>query len=189
MRGRMQPILRLLAVTLAVVIGTASFAAADTDVVVLGPAASGTVSAGNLKAVKSVLLRAAIGPAVDRKIDAACAADPACLATAGTELSAQRVLAVTVAQPGKGQLTIGLSLVDVIGKEMVAVRDVTIADKKLAKDLEPTIRKFLDEAPTDRAKALFAEGNQHFNLNEMAQALELYKRAYRIKPLPAFLFN
>jgi tetratricopeptide (TPR) repeat protein len=185
----MTSILRVIIIAAALLASAASHAVADSDVVVLGPAASGTVAAVNLKQVKAVLLRAAIGPAVDRQIDTACAANASCLATAGTELSAQRVLAVTVAQPGKGQLTIGLSLVDVVGKEMVAVRDVTIAEKKLAKELEPAIRKFLDEAPTDRAKTLYAEGNQHFNLNEMAQALELYKRAYRIKPLPAFLFN
>ncbi len=171
------------------ILAVATAASADTDVVVLGPAASGQVGAAQLKAVKSVLLRAAIGPAVDRQIDAACAADPGCLSKAGQELSAQRVLAVTVAQPAKGQLTIGLSLVDVVGNEMVAVRDVPLAEKAVARQLDGQIRKFLDEAPTDRAKALFAEGNQHFNLNEYAQALELYKRAYRIKALPAFLFN
>jgi len=80
-------------------------------------------------------------------------------------------------------------LVDVVGAEMVAVRDVPLTEKTVAKALAPAIKKFLEEAPTDRAKALFAEGNQHFNLNEYAQALDLYKRAYRIKPLPAFLFN
>jgi tetratricopeptide (TPR) repeat protein len=181
--------MRHLILIIVVIFAAAAPAHADTDVVVLGPAASGTVSAAQLKTVKSVLLRAAIGPAVDRELDAACAADPACLTTAGKELSAQRVLAVTVAAPGKGQLTIGLSLVDVIGAEMVAVRDVPLSEKNVAKQLQGAIRKFLDEAPTDRAKALFAEGNQHFNLNEYSQALELYKRAYRIKPLPAFLFN
>jgi tetratricopeptide (TPR) repeat protein len=166
-----------------------TFAYADTDVVVLGPAESGTVAPATVKQVKSILQRGAVGAAVDRQIDATCAADPSCLATAGTELSAKRVLAVTVAQPGKGQVVIGLSLVDVVGKEMVAVRDVSLTDKRLARELESAIKKFFDEAPTDRAKALFAEGNQHFNLNELEQALELYKRAYRIKPLPAFLFN
>ena len=181
--------MRHLLLTLAALVVVAAQAYADTDVVVLGPAASGTVSASDLKTVKSVLQRAAIGPTVDREIAAACAADPGCLTTAGKELSARRVLAVTVAAPGKGQLTIGLSLVDVVGSEMVAVRDVPLSAKNVGKQLQPAIKKFLDEAPTDRAKALFAEGNQHFNLNEYAQALELYKRAYRIKPLPAFLFN
>jgi hypothetical protein len=184
----MRALLRIIAVVV-VVAAASTRAGADTDVVVLGPAASGTVGAGPLKQVKSLLLRAQIGPAVDRKIDAACAADPACLTTAGNELSARRVLAVTVAQPTKKELTIGLSLVDVVGKEMIAVRDISTTDQKLGRELLPAIRKFLDEAPTDRAKALFAEGNTHFNLNEMDQALELYKRAYRIKALPAFLFN
>jgi tetratricopeptide (TPR) repeat protein len=174
---------------IAVVVALAIPASADTDVVILGPAASGKVAAATLTQVKSLLLRSGVGTAVDRKIDAACAADPACLAKAGSELTAQRVLAVTVAQPTKGNTTIGVSLVDVVGKEMVAVRDIPLADRKVARELVPAIKKFLEEAPTDRAKALFAEGNQHFNLNEYDQALELYKRAYRIRPLPAFLFN
>jgi tetratricopeptide (TPR) repeat protein len=183
----MRALVRFFVIAAVVTVAVPAFA--DTDVVVLGPAASGKVAPAVLSQVKSVLQRAGVGLAVDRNIDTACAADAACLSAAGSELSAQRVLAVTVATPSKGQILIGLSLVDVIGKEMVAVREVPVADKKLAKDLDPAIKKFLDEAPTDRAKALFAEGNQHFNLNELAQALELYKRAYRIRPLPAFLFN
>ena len=55
--------------------------------------------------------------------------------------------------------------------------------------LAPLLRKFVDEAPTERAKALFLVGNQHYNLGELAQALEMYKRAYQIKPLAEFLFN
>jgi tetratricopeptide (TPR) repeat protein len=66
---------------------------------------------------------------------------------------------------------------------------VTIAERKLAKDLGPELRKFLDAAPTDRAKALFAIGNRHYELAEYPQALETYRKAYRVKPLPAFQFN
>jgi hypothetical protein len=176
-------------VAIAVLLCGAATALADTDVVVLGPAGSGNVSDARLKQVRGVLGHIALPPPAARTIDAACAADPGCLVTAGTELNARRVLAVTVADTGHGEITISVALVDVIGKEMVAVRDLVIAEKKLAKDLGPAIKKFLDEAPTDRAKALFAEGNQHFNLGEFEQALELYKRAYRIKALPAFQFN
>ena len=158
-------------------------AAADTDLVVLGPAAIGNVSARHLGQVQALLDHPAA-----RALDAPCAADPRCLVTAGTELGAQRVLAITVAET-RGALAIGITLVDVVGNERVATRDLAIAERKLAKELGPAITKFLDEAPTERAKALFAEGNQHFNLGELDQALELYKRAYRIKPLPAFLFN
>ena len=173
---------------IAVVVASVGSAYAGVDVVVLGPAASGPVSSVHQTTVKAVLRHAAIGPAVDRQIDAACAADLACLTSAGAELGAARVLAVTLAE-GKGTLTIGLALADVVGKEMIAVRDLALPEKRIAKDLEPAVRKFLDEAPTDRAKALFAEGNQHFSLNEFDQALGLYQRAYRIRPMPAFLFN
>jgi len=51
------------------------------------------------------------------------------------------------------------------------------------------VKKFVADARSDRAKAIFAEGNQHFNLGEFAPALEKYKTAYRIKPLAAFQFN
>jgi len=60
---------------------------------------------------------------------------------------------------------------------------------KLDRELASLLRKFVDEAPTERAKALFVIGNQHYNLGELAQALEMYKRAYQIKPLAEFLFN
>ncbi len=180
--------LRLLVVTLVLAIATAA-ASAETDVVVLGPAVQGNVSAGHVSQVKKGIDKAAIAPPTTRALDAACAGDLTCLVKAGNELTAKRVLALTVSEPGKAKVVITVALVDVIGNEMVAVHDLPFTDRTLAKDLAPALKKFLDEAPTDRAKALYAEGNQHFNLGEMAPALELYKRAYRIKPLPAFLFN
>jgi tetratricopeptide (TPR) repeat protein len=42
---------------------------------------------------------------------------------------------------------------------------------------------------TKRAKALFDEAQTHFSLGEFKKALSLYKEAYRVKRLPAFLFN
>lgn len=40
-----------------------------------------------------------------------------------------------------------------------------------------------------RAKALFQQAEVHFSVGEFARALELYKEAYKSKPLPGFLFN
>jgi tetratricopeptide (TPR) repeat protein len=80
-------------------------------------------------------------------------------------------------------------LVDASTKLLLATRDIDIPKKKLAKDLGPALNKFIDDAVVDKAKALFAEGNEHYNLGEFAPALERYKLAYRVKPLPAFQFN
>ncbi|MGE5181008.1 MAG: tetratricopeptide repeat protein [Acidobacteriota bacterium] len=180
--------LRLVVVTLALAVASAT-ALAETDVVLLGPAVQGKVSAAHVNLVRKLVDKAAIAPPTTRALDAACAADVTCLVKAGNDMTAKRVVALTLAEPGRGQVVVSVALVDVIGNEMVAVRDLQFTDRTLVKELAPALKKFLDEAPTDRAKALFAEGNQHFNLGEMAPALELYKRAYRIKPLPAFLFN
>ena len=40
-----------------------------------------------------------------------------------------------------------------------------------------------------QARALFSRAEVHFNLQEFDKALALYSRAYKIKPLPGFLFN
>ena len=40
-----------------------------------------------------------------------------------------------------------------------------------------------------RAKRLFRQATIRFNLGEYAVALELYRKAYTLKPLPGFLFN
>jgi tetratricopeptide (TPR) repeat protein len=40
-----------------------------------------------------------------------------------------------------------------------------------------------------RARAAFREASQHYNLGEFAQALELFKEAYRRYEDPAFLYN
>ena len=40
-----------------------------------------------------------------------------------------------------------------------------------------------------RAKALFHEAEQHFKLGEFKRALPLFKKAYKAKALPPFLFN
>jgi tetratricopeptide (TPR) repeat protein len=64
-----------------------------------------------------------------------------------------------------------------------------VTPRKLAKNLPPAIAKIVDTIIVDKAKALFAEGNQHYNIGEFTQALDKYKLAYRVKPLPAFQFN
>ncbi len=40
-----------------------------------------------------------------------------------------------------------------------------------------------------RAKVLFQQAEVHFSVGEFARALDLYKDAYKTKPLPGFLFN
>ncbi len=165
-------------------------ASADPAIVVLGPAADAKLAAPRVKAIESALAKAAVGKTSDRKIDAMCVADTLCLQGHGAALGAVRLLAVAAA-PSKAGVAIDFSfvLVDVEGKELIAKRDVTIPDYKLARQLAADLTKFLDEGPVDRAKALFEQGNQHYNLGEFDKALDSYKRAYRAKALPAFLFN
>jgi tetratricopeptide (TPR) repeat protein len=40
-----------------------------------------------------------------------------------------------------------------------------------------------------RARKLFAQAEVHFNLQEFRKALDLYTTAYKLRPLPGFLFN
>jgi tetratricopeptide (TPR) repeat protein len=40
-----------------------------------------------------------------------------------------------------------------------------------------------------RARKLFSQAEVHFNLQEFKKALELYTTAYKLRPLPGFLFN
>ena len=159
-------------------------AEAETELAVLGPV--GDASNKDLQAVATVLDRGEAGPRNARSVDAACFADAACLATTGAELGTRRVLAVTMQPRAGAQLVVQVALVDVGSKDLIVRRNIAA---KAAKDLGPALKKLVDEAPVERAKALFASGNQHYNLGEFDQALEAYKLAYRIKPLPAFLFN
>lgn len=46
-----------------------------------------------------------------------------------------------------------------------------------------------DAASTARARALFAEGDNHFRLGEYALAIARFKEAYRLAPAPLLLFN
>lgn len=49
------------------------------------------------------------------------------------------------------------------------------------------------EARADRAerkaRKIFSKATRHYDLGEYEQALRMYKQAYRVKALPAFLFN
>lgn len=152
------------------------------DLVVFGPVASGDATLA--KAVGTSLAKLRVGTASPRQLDLACTASTECLVKAGAEASGRRALAITVVG-GK----IGFVLVDVIDGELISKRDVTIAAPKVTRELAAAVRRFLADAPTERAKALFAVGNRHYELGEYPQALEIYKKAYRAKPLPAFQFN
>ncbi len=44
-------------------------------------------------------------------------------------------------------------------------------------------------SPTDEAKALFKDGETAYNLGQFDVALQKYSDAYKLKPLPGFLFN
>ncbi|HEY5937320.1 MAG TPA: hypothetical protein VIU61_21880, partial [Kofleriaceae bacterium] len=155
------------------------------DVVIL-PAVDGKVSPADLAQVKQALARA--GHVGAKSIDATCAADTSCLATVGLELRARAVVGIAVTSKG-ASLGFGLVLVDVGAKELIVKRDLTLATKKLAKELPAAVQKLVQDGPVQRAKDLFGQGSKHYAIGEFAPALELYKRAYRIKALPAFLFN
>jgi len=171
--------MRRLALPVAVLALAASAAAAD-DVVIVGPAAAPTVTAATVAQVVKLLANSGVGPRATKAIDTTCAADTNCITAAGAAIGAHRVVAVALTAKG-----VSLLLVDVDNKELIAKRDLALAPKQLV----PAIKKLVDDGPTDRAKELFDQGSQHYNLGEFAPALESYKRAYRVKPLPAFLFN
>ena len=160
--------------------------AAHADDIVILPAVDGKVTARDGVQIKQALAKA--GQIGGKTIDATCAADTSCLATAGGELRAKIVVGVAVTSKGKS-LAVGLVLVDVGAKELVAKRDLTMSVKTVAKALAPAVQRLVHDGPIERAKDLFAQGSKHYELGEFAAALELYKRAYRIKALPAFLFN
>lgn len=158
-------------------------AAQPADLVVFGPVAS-PADRVHVKPVASAMSKLAVGTAAARQLDVACATAAPCLAGAGAEAGGRRALAVVIAGD-----KLAFVLVDVTDKELIARREVTIAARKLERELGPAVQRFLAAAPTERAKALFNAGNRHYELGEYAQALAIYKQAYRAKPLPAFQFN
>jgi len=166
--------------------GMATVAYGDSDLVVLGPAASEGTRRELIGHVERALVRAALGKRTE--IGPSCAIDIACIQATGAQHGARRALSVSIVRVGK-DVTIALVLVDVPTNEQLGKREHALPARKVERELAPLLRKFVDEAPIERAKALFAQGNQHYNLGELAQALELYKRAYQITPLAEFLFN
>ncbi|MBV8761725.1 MAG: hypothetical protein JO257_30805 [Deltaproteobacteria bacterium] len=145
---------------------------ADGDLV-LGPAAAGGTAAQVQAAGKAL---ASLSP---KPVEAACVANPSCLAQAGKAANAKRVIAASVVKGGAVKLTV----VDV--EASLVLGDKTVKDK----ELPGAVEKVAEEATIAKAKALFAEGNQHYSLGEFDQAMTSYSLAYRLKPLPAFLFN
>ena len=141
--------------------------------VVLGPVASGGTGAQVKTAAKAL---ASLSP---RTIDILCLADPSCLAKAGEDAGAKRVVAAAVIKGGAVRLTV----VDVEAKLVLGTKDVKV------KQLPGAVGKVAEDATIAKAKALFADGNQHYSLGEFDQAMASYSLAYRLKPLPAFLFN
>ena len=145
---------------------------ADSDVV-LGPVSTGGSAAqvaATAKALRSLSPRA---------VSATCVADATCLAKAGEDNGAKRVIAASVGKGGAVKLTV----VDVEAKLVLGTKDVKV------KELPGAVAKVAETETIAKAKALFAEGNQHYSLGEFDQAMASYSLAYRLKPLPAFLFN
>ncbi|HUS32064.1 MAG TPA: hypothetical protein VMZ53_26375 [Kofleriaceae bacterium] len=172
--------MRLALITFAIALMGSTPAIAD-DVVILPPLGS----AKDAKPVSTALAGSKVGTLATLKVDAACTEDPRCLATKGSELSANRIVAITVTASGK----LDMVVVDVGAKLLLGTRSIAVAPKKMGKELGPAIARAIEDMTVDKAKALFAEGNESYNLGEFERALDRYKLAYRVKPLPAFQFN
>jgi hypothetical protein len=151
--------MRALLVLLTIALAATPAAAND---VVVGPAAKAAAKTGLTVST--------------RPIDAAC--DTACLAKVGGDLGVQRVIALS-----NHGAAVTVTVVDVEGQLLIGTKDL----KK--KDVASHLVKTIDALATDKAKALFAEANQHYSLGEFDKAMDSYSLAYRLKPLPAFLFN
>jgi tetratricopeptide (TPR) repeat protein len=116
------------------------------------------------------------GPALANRSVAAAVAR-AGIPTGSTD-GAQRVITLTA----KGD-TVTVAVTDTEANLALGTKSLEVKD--LAKNLARTV----DAITTDKAKALFAEANQHYSLGEFDQAMASYSLAYRLQPLPAFLFN
>lgn len=174
-----------IALTMFTVLALAASASAEVELVIVGPVATtSSVPAAQVAAVKSELARSGFAPA-GTAADAMCVLDTACLAKAGAAASSKQVMGVSVRTGTNKSVTIDVVLVDVQGIELIARRDLTGKPDTFG----ATLKQFVEQAPIERAKVLYDQGNKHYNLGEYAEALVLYKRAYRVKGLPAFLFN
>src|SRR4051812_19065449 len=151
------------------------------DIVILPPLGA----AKDAKAVSAALAKGGVGKLAPQAVNASCVEDPGCLAKTGNDLNANRIVAITAQGGGK----LDVIVVDVGAKILLGTRTLTFAPKKLNKELGPALSKLVEEVTVEKSKALFAEGNEHYNLGEFTQALERYKLAYQVKALPAFQFN
>ena len=149
------------------------------DIVVLPPIGATSDAAP----IASALKKSKVAKLATVTIDATCAGDPGCLTKTGSELNAKRIVAIVAGSDGQLDVTV----VDVGAKLLLGTRSITM--KKADKELGPALGKLVESVTVEKAKALFAEGNQHYNIGEFQPALDLYKLAYRVKPLPAFQFN
>ncbi len=55
--------------------------------------------------------------------------------------------------------------------------------------VEPRATKKVVDPDEQKARALFKDGQTAYDVGEFKRALELYTEAYKVKPLPGFLFN
>src|SRR5437868_4927685 len=102
-------------------------AAADSDLVIVGPVAVEKAQATHVRHIKKALETAKLAPSA-WAVSAECIADPACLHEVGIELGAKRLLALATAGDAKAGVALSFRLVDITGKELVAHRDVAILD-------------------------------------------------------------
>src|SRR5512138_1980119 len=105
--------MRLALLTFAVLVMGSAAAVAD-DIVILPPLGAAKVAAP----VSAALAKGGVGTMATLKVDATCAGDPRCLATKGSELSANRIVAITVTGPGK----LDMVVVDVGAKLLLGTR-------------------------------------------------------------------
>src|SRR5512143_2919709 len=118
--------MRLVVLIVAAVVGTAATALAD-DIVVLPPIGDAKATAP----VASALTKFSAGTLATKAVDATCAGDPGCLIKTGEELSANRIVSLTVGADGK----IDILVVDVGAKLMLGTRSLPIPHPRLVREL------------------------------------------------------
>lgn len=123
-------------------------------------------------------VRNAIG-AREQRVEPACVAEPACAARVGSDLGADRVVAIA-RTPG----AIGITLIDVMHGEPIARREVAVTSGGSLPELGPVARGLIDDGPGERSAELAAEASQAFNAGRFEEASGLYERARGLRPQP-----
>ena len=119
--------LRLL-LAIVIALGMTSTAWAETDLVVLGPAAPEGTPRAVIDDIKRAIEHAGLKSGVE--IGPSCAVDVVCLKATAAENTARRALAVSAELAGK-HVKISLVLVDVVANEQLGKRDHVLApDRK-----------------------------------------------------------